>query len=276
MATIPDAKVEVTLSASGTRKEQDGHTVFLVTPTVQSVKVNDVEVENADKSITVTNRYTPNGSWQFKANKYFYGVGSASTCEFSLVELQSEPKLYEPLSKTPKKDGTEITKSVSADALKDGREEIVFDPITYQVDGEATEGATEQPRDDRGDHYYLVTETGNAASKDTTAYVVKVTVTLDENDKGKLVATETMVGYADNINAPLNPSTARPVFYNTDTYDMVAAANYSVYAASGEPSTRCATSTRRSSRTWRAAPSSPASSPSSSLRCRTTTTPRAS
>ena len=235
MATIPDAKVEVTLSASGTRKEQDGHTVFLVTPTVQSVKVNDVEVENADKSITVTNRYTPNGSWQFKANKYFYGVGSASTCEFSLVELQSEPKLYEPLSKTPKKDGTEITKSVSADALKDGREEIVFDPITYQVDGEATEGATEQPRDDRGDHYYLVTETGNAASKDTTAYVVKVTVTLDENDKGKLVATETMVGYADNINAPLNPSTARPVFYNTDTYDMVAAANYSVYAASGEP-----------------------------------------
>ncbi|BAN78230.1 SpaA isopeptide-forming pilin-related protein [Adlercreutzia equolifaciens] len=235
MATIPDAKVEVTLSASGTRTEQDGHTVFLVTPTVQSVKVNDVEVENADKSITVTNRYTPNGSWQFKANKYFYGVGSASTCEFSLVELQGEPKLYEPLSKTPKKDGTEKTKSVSADALKDGREEIVFDPITYQVDGEATEGATEQPRDDRGDHYYLVTETGNAASKDTTAYVVKVTVTLDENDKGKLVATETMVGYADNINAPLNPSTARPVFYNTDTYDMVAAANYSVYAASGEP-----------------------------------------
>lgn len=229
------APIDVTLVTEGARNSDN--TAFVVK--AKQVVVNLQGGQNDNGTIasgkTVTNRYTPNGSWQFTANKYFYGIGSASTCSFSLVELQGEPKLYEPLSKTPKKDGTKITTSVSAEALDDGREQIVFDPITYQVDGEVTEGATEQPRDDRGDHYYLVTETGNAASKDTTAYVVKVTVTLDENDKGKLVATETMVGYADNINAPLNPSTARPVFYNTDTYDMVAAANYSVYAASGEP-----------------------------------------
>lgn len=237
MATIPDAKVEITLSASGKRVNQDGHTVFLVTPTVASVKVNGVGVEDAGNNITVTNRYTPNGSWQFKADKRFYGIGSASACSFSMVELDRAPQANEVLGQVPVKPGMEWTASVSAEALKDGREPIVFDAITYQVDGEATESVTgqPQPRDDRGDHFYLITETGNTASKDTTAYVVKVNVAIDETDAGKLVATETMVGYADNINAPLNPSTARPVFYNTDTYDMVAAANYSVYAASGEP-----------------------------------------
>lgn len=229
------APIDVTLVTDGARNRDNNAFVVEAKQVVVNLRGEQNDNGTIASETAVTNRYTPNGSWQFTANKYFYGIGSASECRFSLVELQGEPKLYEPLSKTPKKDGTEITKSVSADALKDGREEIVFDPITYQVDGEATEGATEQPRDDRGDHYYLVTETGNAASKDTTAYVVKVTVTLDGNDKGKLVATETMVGYADNINAPLNPSTARPVFYNTDTYDMVATANYSVYAASGEP-----------------------------------------
>lgn len=231
------APIDVTLVAEGARNSEN--TAFVVEAKEVRVNLKGKQNDNGTiaSGITVTNRYTPNGSWQFKADKRFYGIGSASACSFSMVELDRAPQANEVLGQVPVKPGMKWTASVSAEALKDGREPIVFDAITYQVDGEATESATgqPQPRDDRGDHFYLITETGNTASKDTTAYVVKVNVAIDETDAGKLVATETVLGYADDLNSPLNPSTARPVFYNTDTYDMVAAANYSVYAASGEP-----------------------------------------
>lgn len=75
--------------------------------------------------------------------------------------------------------------------------------------------------------------------KDTTAYVVKVTVAEDAANTRNLTATGTVLGYADDINSPLNPLTLPegelPAFYNTDTYDLISAASYSVYAASGEP-----------------------------------------
>ncbi len=56
-----------------------------------------------------------------------------------------------------------------------------------------------------GDHYYLITEDGDEAVKDTTAYVVKVTVAEDAANTRNLTATGTVLGYADDINSPLNP-----------------------------------------------------------------------
>lgn len=50
-----------------------------------------------------------------------------------------------------------------------------------------------------------MTENGDDAAKDTTAYVVKVTVAVDKNDPAKLTATGTVLGYADDLDSALNP-----------------------------------------------------------------------
>lgn len=71
---------------------------------------------------------------------------------------------------------------------------LMFPDITY-----VAEGKGKNQRNDIGDHYYLVTENGDDAAKDTTAYVVKVTVAVDENDPAKLTVTETVLGYADDL-----------------------------------------------------------------------------
>lgn len=242
MTTIPDATVEVELSAAGERTPVNGHTMFLVTPTVESVTVNGTDVEVADKTITVTNRYAPHGEWQFQVDKYFYGLGDPRDCSFTMQEIERAPQAGEPLANVLVANDNlqKWTANASAAAFQNNKAAVVFDPIEYQVtvpkDAEADQNIP-TAGDARGDHYYLITEDGDDAAKDTTAYVVKVTVAVKENDPGKLVATGTVLGYADDLNSVLNPMPEgeRPAFYNTDTQHMISAASYSVYAASGEP-----------------------------------------
>lgn len=239
--TIEPATVKVTLAAAGERtSDENGRGIYLVTPTVKTVTVDGVDVEVANNDITVTNRYAPNGTWQFRAEKFFYGLGEPSDCSFSLVEIERAPGEGEAVSSIAvKKDlenneFTPLVASVTKDQLDAGNAVIGFPDITY-----VAEGKGKNQRNDIGDHYYLVTENGDDAAKDTTAYVVKVTVAVDENDPAKLTSTETVLGYADDLDSALNPLVLpegeRPAFYNTDTYDLISAASYSVYAASGEP-----------------------------------------
>lgn len=239
--TIEPATVKVTLAAAGERtSDENGRGIYLVTPTVKTVTVDGVDVEVANNDITVTNRYAPNGTWRFRAEKFFYGLGEPSDCSFSLVEIERAPGEGEAVSSIAvKKDlenneFTPLVASVTKDQLAAGNAVIEFPDITY-----VAEGKGKNQRNDIGDHYYLVTENGDDAAKDTTAYVVKVTVAVDENDPAKLAATETELYYADDLDSALNPLVLpegeRPAFYNTDTYDLISAASYSVYAASGEP-----------------------------------------
>lgn len=239
--TIEPATVKVTLAAAGERtSDENGRGIYLVTPTVKTVTVDGVDVEVANNDITVTNRYAPNGTWRFRAEKFFYGLGEPSDCSFSLVEIERAPGEGEAVSSIAvKKDlenneFTPLVASVTKDQLAAGNAVIEFPDITY-----VAEGKGKNQRNDIGDHYYLVTENGDDAAKDTTAYVVKVTVAVDENDPAKLAATETELYYADDLGSALNPLVLpegeRPTFYNTDTYDLISAASYSVYAASGEP-----------------------------------------
>lgn len=245
MTTIEPATVKVTLSAAGARtSDENGRGIYLVTPTVKTVTVNGTDVKVANNDITVTNRYAPNGTWRFKADKFFYGLGEPRDCSFTMQEIERAPEAGEPLANVLVSNDNlqQWTDSVAAADFEGGKAEVVFDSIEYQVTTPKADDADETiptSGDDRGDHYYLVTETGDDAAKDTTAYVVKVTVAVDKKDPRKLVPTVTELRYADDINSPLNPLTLaeneRPAFYNTDTYDLISAASYSVYAASGEP-----------------------------------------
>lgn len=240
MSTIEPATVKVTLSAVGQRTAENGRSIYLVTPTVKTMTVNGTDVEVANNEITVTNRYAPNGTWQFRADKFFYGLGEPSDCSFSLVEIERAPGEDEAVSSIAvkkdleNKEFTPLVANVTKDKLAAGKATIEFPDITY-----IAEGKGENQRNDIGDHYYLITENGDDAAKDTTAYVIKVTVAVDEGNPAKLTATGTVLGYADDINSPLNlltlPEGELPAFYNTDTYDLISAASYSVYAASGEP-----------------------------------------
>lgn len=240
ITTIEPATVKVTLSAAGQRTTENGRSVYLVTPMVKTVTVDGIDVEVANNDIMVTNRYAPNGTWQFQAKKFFYGLGEPSDCSFSLVEIERAPGEDEAVSSIAvkkdleNKEFTPLVASVTKDKLATGEATIEFPAITY-----VAEGKGKNQRNDIGDHYYLVTENGDDAAKDTTAYVIKVAVAVDENDPAKLIATETVRGYADDLDSTLNPLVLpegeRPAFYNTDTYDLISAASYSVYAASGEP-----------------------------------------
>lgn len=240
ITTIEPATVKVTLSAAGQRTTENGRSVYLVTPMVKTVTVDGIDVEVANNDIMVTNRYAPNGTWQFQAKKFFYGLGEPSDCSFSLVEIERAPGEDEAISSIAvkkdleNKEFTPLVASVTKDKLATGEATIEFPAITY-----VAEGKGKNQRNDIGDHYYLVTENGDDAAKDTTAYVVKVTVAVDKNDPAKLTATGTVLGYADDLDSALNPLVLPegelPAFYNTDTYDLISAASYSVYAASGEP-----------------------------------------
>lgn len=240
MTTIEPATVKVTLSAAGQRTTEDGRSIYLVTPTVKTVTVNGTDVEVANNDITVTNRYAPNGTWQFRADKFFYGLGEPRDCSFSLVEIERAPGEGEAISSIAvkkdleNKEFTPLVANVTKDQFAAGKATIEFPDITY-----VAEGKGKNQRNDIGDHYYLITENGDDAAKDTTAYVIKVTVAVDEGNPAKLTATETLLGYADDLDSALNPlvlpENERPAFYNTDTYDLISAASYSVYASSGEP-----------------------------------------
>lgn len=180
---------------------------------------------------TVTNRYAPQGVWQFQADKFFYGTGAPSDCSFTMQEIERAPEADEPLENVPVTNEPQSASLLGAE-FKDGRALIEFPEITYVQQGEG-----EGFQNDVGEHYYLITEDGDDAAKDTTAYVVKVSVTLDEKNSRNLKADGTVLGYADDIHSALNkmPEGESPAFYNTDTYGMISAASYSVYAASGEP-----------------------------------------
>ena len=240
MSTIEPATVKVTLSAVGQRTAENGRSIYLVTPTVKTMTVNGTDVEVANNEITVTNRYAPNGTWQFRADKFFYGLGEPSDCSFSLVEIERAPGEDEAVSSIAvkkdleNKEFTPLVANVTKEKLAAGKATIEFPAITY-----IAEGKGKNQRNDIGDHYYLITENGDDAAKDTTAYVIKVTVAVDEGNPAKLTATETLLGYVDDLDSALNPLVLpegeRPAFYNTDTYDLISAASYSVYAASGEP-----------------------------------------
>lgn len=195
---------------------------------------NELQEVTGEIGATFTNVATPKGSRQVKADKFFYGLGEPQDCSFTMAELADEPVMGQPLTDIATKPNMTWQTKLSADDFTDGRASIVFPAINYEQQGES-----EGFQNDVGDHYYLVTEDGDDAAKDTTAYVVKVTVALDDTNSRNLTATETVLGYADDISSPLNPLTLpegeRPAFYNTDTYDLISAASYSVYAASGEP-----------------------------------------
>lgn len=186
--------------------------------------------------VTFTNVATPKGTWQFQADKFFYGLGDPRDCSFTMQEIERVPEAGEPLANVLVSNDNlqQWTVSVKAGDFEDSRADIVFPEIAYEQQGEG-----EGFQNDVGDHYYLVTEDGEDAAKDTTAYVVTVTVALDETNSRNLVATETMLRYADDLSSALNPLVLPegelPAFYNTDTYDLISAASYSVYAASGEP-----------------------------------------
>lgn len=198
-----------------------------------TVTVDGTDVTAEADNITVTNRYTPNGTWQFVADKFFYGARPTG-CSFTMVELEAAPAADQPLAEVAVKEGKPWTAKVNAtDFDQDGKAAITFPAVPYKV-----EGSDEGKQNDVGDHFYLITEDGDASAKDTTAYVVKVSVAVNETNPGELVTTETVLGYADDVNQPLQTltdATERPAFYNTDTFGLISAANFSVYAASGEP-----------------------------------------
>lgn len=197
---------------------------------------NELQEVTGEIGVTFTNVATPKGTWQFKADKFFYGLGAPHDCSFTLQEIERAPEAGEPLANVLVSNDNlqQWTASIAAADLTDGHAFISFPAINYEQQGEG-----EGFQNDVGDHYYLITEDGDEAVKDTTAYVVKVTVAEDAANTRNLTATGTVLGYADDINSPLNPLTLSegelPAFYNTDTYDLISAASYSVYAASGEP-----------------------------------------
>lgn len=223
-------KITTTLS-------EDGRSLSTAKKVYKTVSdSSELQEVAGDIGVTFTNVATPKGTWQFKADKFFYGLGAPHDCSFTLQEIERAPEAGEPLANVLVSNDNlqQWTASIAAADLTDGHAFISFPAINYEQQGEG-----EGFQNDVGDHYYLITEDGDEAVKDTTAYVVKVTVAEDAANTRNLTATGTVLGYADDINSPLNPLTLpegeRPTFYNTDTYDLISAASYSVYAASGEP-----------------------------------------
>lgn len=223
-------KITTTLS-------EDGRSLSTAKKVYKTVSdSSELQEVAGDIGVTFTNVATPKGTWQFKADKFFYGLGAPHDCSFTLQEIERAPEAGEPLANVLVSNDNlqQWTASIAAADLTDGHAFISFPAINYEQQGEG-----EGFQNDVGDHYYLITEDGDEAVKDTTAYVVKVTVAEDAANTRNLTATGTVLGYADDINPPLNPLTLPegelPAFYNTDTYDLISAASYSVYAASGEP-----------------------------------------
>lgn len=215
----------------GGRRLETSKSIYRTDP--NSAELQKVEATD-EIGVTFNNVATPKGSWQFQADKIFYGIGAPGDCSFTMQEIERVPEAGEPLENVLVTNDNlqKWTVSLSSANFKDNHAFIKFPEIAYEQQGDG-----EGFQNDVGDHYYLVTEDGDDAAKDTTAYVVKVSVTLDEKNSRNLKADGTVLGYADDIHSALNkmPEGERPAFYNTDTYGMISAASYSVYAASGEP-----------------------------------------
>lgn len=223
-----EVKVQLNVEKSSVTYGSLTTTTYTTNVVPGSIKINGTATD------TVTNVATPKGSWKFQADKFFYGVGAPSDCSFTMQEIERVPEAGEPLASVLVANDSlqKWTASLSSAKFKDNHASIEFPEIAYEQQGDG-----EGFQNDVGDHYYLVTEDGDDAAKDTTAYVVKVSVTLDEKNSRNLKADGTVLGYADDIHSALNPMPEgeSPAFYNTDTYGMISAASYSVYAASGEP-----------------------------------------
>lgn len=227
-ATAYLVKITTSMAEDG-RSLSTSKVVYKTVPDSQELQ----EVSD-ELGVVFNNVATPKGSWKFRADKFFYGVGAPSDCSFTMQEIERVPEAGEPLENVLVANDSlqKWTASLSSANFKDNHASIEFPEIAYKQQGDG-----EGFQNDVGDHYYLVTEDGDDAAKDTTAYVVKVSVTLDEKNSRNLKADGTVLYYADDIHSALNPMPEgeSPAFYNTDTYGMISAASYSVYAASGEP-----------------------------------------
>ena len=239
MTLIEDAEVAITLGIESARRNGD-NTSFQVVP-----KVKDIILDGTRAEIpTVSNLYEPHGDWTLTADKHFQGLGepAAEGYIFNMSELDvasdDEIQNAEQLAKLPTKkdsEGNELTwvgKTGYFQKNEDGSyaAQITFDSVSYVVkQGDKFDVVNGE------NHYYLVTETApEGASADTTAYVVKVNVKQGTN-KTKLEAKEVERWYADDVNQGIVDTIDKVEFFNTDTYDLISAASYSVYAASGEP-----------------------------------------
>lgn len=239
MTLIDDAAVAIELGIESAKRD-NANTVFRVTPIVKGIALNGTRVNGS----TVSNLYEPHGEWALKADKYFQGFGepAAEGYGFVMSELDatSDDAILnaENLANLPKKKdaaGKELSwagKTEAFEANEDGsyKARITFDPVSYEV-----EQGDEFDEVNGEDHYYLVTETAHEGdSVDATAFVVKVNVKQASN-KTVLESSEVARWYADDINQGVAGTVDAIEFYNTDTYDLISAASYSVYAASGEP-----------------------------------------
>lgn len=239
MTLIDDAVVTIELGIESAKRD-NANTVFRVTPIVKGIALNGTRVNGS----TVSNLYEPHGEWALKADKYFQGFGepAAEGYGFVMSELDatSDDAILnaENLANLPKKKdaaGKELSwagKTEAFEANDDGsyKARITFDPVSYEV-----KQGDEFDEVNGEDHYYLVTETAHEGdSVDTTAFVVKVNVKQASN-KTVLESSEVARWYADDINQGVAGTVDAIEFYNTDTYDLISAASYSVYAASGEP-----------------------------------------
>lgn len=110
--------------------------------------VDGVDVEVANNDITVTNRYAPNGTWRFRAEKFFYGLGEPSDCSFSLVEIERAPGEGEAVSSIAvKKDlenneFTPLVASVTKDQLAAGNAVIESPTSPMSLKARARTSAT--------------------------------------------------------------------------------------------------------------------------------------
>lgn len=239
MTLIDDAAVAIELGIESAKRD-NANIVFQVTPIVKGVTLNGTHVDGS----TVSNLYEPHGEWALKADKYFQGFGEPAAKGYGFVmselDATSDAAILnaENLANLPKKKdaaGKELSwagKTEAFEANEDGsyKARITFDPVSYEV-----KQGDEFDEVNGEDHYYLVTETAHeGGSADTTAYVVKVNVKQGTN-KTELEAKEVERWYADDVNQGIVDTIDSIEFYNTDTYDLITAASYSVYAASGEP-----------------------------------------
>lgn len=239
MTLIDDAAVAIELGIESAKRD-NANTVFQVTPIVKGVTLNGTRVDGS----TVSNLYEPHGEWTLEADKYFQGFGepAAEGYGFAMFELDatSDDAILnaENLANLPKKTdaaGKALSwagKTEAFEANEDGsyKARITFDPVSYEV-----KQGDEFDEVNGEDHYYLVTETAHEGdSVDATAFVVKVNVKQASN-KTVLESSEVARWYADDINQGVAGTVDAIEFYNTDTYDLISAASYSVYAASGEP-----------------------------------------
>lgn len=240
MTLIADASVSIELGIESAQRD-NGNTVFRVVPTVQSITLNGTRVDGS----TVSNLYEPHGEWTLKADKYFQGFeepsGEGYAFAMSELDVASDDAILnaENLASLPKKKDTDgkdlswVGKTDAFGATENGsyKAQIIFNSVSYEVkQGDGFDGVNGE------NHYYLVTETASeSGSADTTAFVVKVNVKQSASNKTVLESSEVARWYADDIQHGVAGTVDAIEFYNTDTYDLISAASYSVYAASGEP-----------------------------------------